>query len=140
VNCGDSAHVISRWLYLKRANRPGDVLEVLLSHVLENNRELVPYVVANGAGHYDAAWRSDGLQASGGIDAVPVDVLSRYNDVAQVDANPEGHVLMGRHRLVTLRGTLLDLQCAAGRLYDAGEFGQEAITRILDESSVSTRN
>ena len=78
------------------ADRAHDVLDRLLSHVLEAKAELVAHLIVDDAGDHDAAGIRQRLQARRDIDAVSENVVAIENDVADIDADAEFDALVGR--------------------------------------------
>ena len=66
------------------AHRPGDVLDLLLAHVLEREIELVAHLIAHDAADADAARLRQGFEAGRDVDPVAIDVLVVADDVAEV--------------------------------------------------------
>jgi len=60
---------------LHRLAPPGDVLDQLLAHILENVRELVADLVAHDPGDADPARFGQRLQPRRNVDAIAVDVV-----------------------------------------------------------------
>ena len=61
---------------IEYADRPGDVLDLLLAHVVEGEVELVAHLVAHDAADADPARLRQGFQPRRDIDAVAVDVVA----------------------------------------------------------------
>jgi hypothetical protein len=76
---------------------PGDVLDLVLAHVLEREGELVAHLVAHHVADADATRLRQGFQPSGNVDAVAEDVLPIDDDVAKIDADAEIDARFGRH-------------------------------------------
>ena len=69
------------------AHRPGDILNLLLAHVLEREGELVPHLIAHHAANADTARLRQGFEPSSDVDAVAEDVVPVDDDVAEIDAD-----------------------------------------------------
>jgi hypothetical protein len=67
------------------AHRPGDVLDLLLAHVLEREGELVAHLIAHHAADADPTRRRQGFEPSGDVDAIAKDVGRIDDDVAKID-------------------------------------------------------
>ena len=82
------------------ADRPIDVLQRLLAGILEGEIEPVADIVADRAGHRDAARLGDALDARRDVDAIAIDVVVLEDDVAEIDADAEldAAVLRARRR------------------------------------------
>src|SRR5713101_104981 len=71
------------------ANRPLDVLQGLLAHILESQVQPVAHVIADGSGDRDPARLGNALQPCRYVDTVAKDVLAFDNHVAKIDADAE---------------------------------------------------
>src|SRR4029077_15837712 len=70
-------------------HRSGNVLEALLSHVVEGEVETPGYVLLNTGGHTNTSRLGQTFQTGCNIHPVTKDVVVLYNNVALVNANPE---------------------------------------------------
>src|SRR5216684_8401680 len=123
--------------YPQHPHRLGDVLDRLWAEVLVAQRELVAQVLADGAGDTDAAGFGETLQARRHIDPVAVDLFALDHHVAEVDPDAEFHPALGWQRRVLGLERGLNLDGALDRIHDAGKLGEYAVTRRVDESSVT---
>src|SRR6516162_2712265 len=82
------------------AHRPGDVLDLLLAHVLERDGELVAHLIAYHPADADAARFGQGLKARCDVDAVTEDVVVVDDDVAEIDPDAEIDAPFGPHASV----------------------------------------
>jgi hypothetical protein len=112
--------------------RPGNVLDLLLALVFKGEVELVAYLVAHHPADADAAGLGKRLQPRGDIDAVAVDVALVDDDVADIDAHAKLDTPGGRASIAPGHVTL-DIDGAAYRINDAGEFDQHPIAGGLDD-------
>jgi hypothetical protein len=121
--------------HTERLNRLGDVLDPVLAHRLERQRELVAHLVINAPGDADAPRLGEALKARGDVHAVAVDVALLQHDVADVDADAEPDApVFGLARLA-LRHAVLDRDRALDRVDGAGELDQGAVARELDHAA-----
>jgi hypothetical protein len=90
-------------------------------------------LLVHGAGHEHAARVGERLQPGGDVDAVAVDSGVVVDDIAEVDADAKAHASMLGHGLIARGHHGLDLDRAFGGTDDAGEFGEDAITRGVDD-------
>ncbi len=126
--------------HAERADRPRDVLEVLLAHVLEAQVELAGDLVVDRRRHEDAAGGRDALQARRHVHAVAEQVGTLDHDLAEVDADPEQHPLRLGQRLVARLQRLLDLDGAAHAVDDAAELGEHRVARRVGDAAVVVRD
>ncbi len=115
-------------------DRPGDVLNFDLAHVIERNIELIAHLVAGCARDTDAARISQGLNPRGHVHPVAVDVVALNDHIAQIDADPEFDAPLLGHTGITLSHAALDRDGAFHRIDDAAEFDQGAIAHQLDDT------
>src|SRR6516225_5179166 len=111
------------------ADRPGDVLELLLAAILEAYVELAFYFAVHLLGNQDAARIGDPLKPDRNVDPVAVEVSVLPNDnVTKVepDAQPEGTAARGE--------MILYLDRTSHGSQGTCELGESAITRGLDKS------
>src|SRR5262245_35797751 len=109
-----------------RADRPGDVLELLLAPVLEANVQLTLDLAVDLAGDEDAARIGAAFKPRRDVDPIAVNVALFVNDhVAQIDADPQ---LKGA---LVRREAILNFQPAPYRSQRAGKFRKDAISGRL---------
>ena len=105
-------------------DRPGDVLDVLRTEILEGKAQLVEHLIAHHAADADPARLGQRLQARGDVDTVAEDVVPIDDDVADIDADAKVDPLFGRHTGIALGHATLHVDRAAHRIDDAGELEQ----------------
>src|SRR5258706_453863 len=71
------------------ADRPRDVLHLLLPEIVENHRELVADLIADRPRNAQAAGLRQGFQPRRHVDAVAENVVRLDDDVADIDADAE---------------------------------------------------
>ena len=86
-------------------NRSGNILKVLPSQFAESQIELILNLVQYLAGNANAAAICDAFEPRRNVDAVPKNIASIFDDVANVDTNPELNPLILRH-FETLRSAI----------------------------------
>src|SRR5690348_6119884 len=121
---GDGTHAIG-------AHWPCDVLDILLAEILERIRKLVANLVAHDTRDADAARLSQCLQPRSNVDAITVDVVAITDNVAEVDPDTEDDPLVLRGLSIAIDHSPLQLDGAADRVDDAGEFCQYAVAGCL---------
>ena len=117
------------------AYRPGDVLDLLLAHVLERDGELVAHLIAHHPADADAAWFSQGLKARRDVDTVTEDVVLVDHDVAEIDAYAEIYAPFGLDAGVALGHLALHLDRAANRIDHARKLAEQTVARRVDDAT-----
>jgi len=84
------------------------------------------------AGNANATAIRDAFEPRRNVGAAPKNIASIFDDVANVDTNPELNPLILRHLGVTLSHPALNLDRTAHRLHDTAELGQQPISSVLD--------
>ena len=116
----------------KHANRPHDVLDLLLADVVKANIETAMHLLAHRRRHADSAGLGQRFQTRRHVDTVARDVGAVDDDVADVDADAELDALVGRFRLIICVHCPLHVDCAVERRIRAGEFEQHPVAGGLD--------
>ena len=80
----------ARGLDRKSTNLARDVLQLLRAEIGERDAEIVVNLLANGSGDAYAVGRRERFEARGDVDAIPRNVVAVHDDVADVDADPQG--------------------------------------------------
>ena len=111
----------------KDANRPRDILELLLAQILEGDVEPALHVLLHAARHADPARLGQCLQPGRHVNSVAPHVAAVDDDVAEVDADPKLDALLRRRVGVALDHAALDFDGAADRVHDAREFHQHPV-------------
>ena len=122
---------------LEDADRPADVLDLLLAEILEGDVEPVADLVAHRGRHADAAGFRHDFEPRGDVDAVAEDVVVLDDDVAEVDADAEDEAPRRAACPVAPRHASLEVDGAAHRVDDALEFDQHAVAGGLDDAALA---
>ena len=117
-------------------HRARDVLDLLLTEIVETVGQLVLDLDADRRRDADTARLGERLEPCGDVDPVAVNVVVLDDDVAEVDADPERDAPVLRHTRVALGQALLHLDRALHRLDHARELDQRAIAHQLDDAAV----
>jgi hypothetical protein len=117
----------------KDAHRSGDVLDLLLSRIVEGEVELVADMVVHRPRHADPAGLGQGFEAGGDVDAVAVDVVVVADNVANIYADAKFDALIRRHLDIAFDHSALDIDGAANGVDDADEFHQHAVSGRLND-------
>jgi hypothetical protein len=118
------------------ANRPRDVLDALLPHVLEGVREPVADMVADGARDADAARRRQPFQPHRDVDALAVDVVAVGDHVAEIDPDAKPQAALLGEIQIAVGHRALNFGRTAHRIDHARKFRQHAVAGGLDDPAV----
>ena len=118
-----------------RPHWPGDVLDLLLAHVLKREIELVPHLLVRRRADADPARLGQRLQARGDVDAIAKDVVVYDDDVADIDTHAKFNPASGRHGGIAGSHFALHLDGAAHGVNHAREFNGEAVAGRLDDAT-----
>ena len=77
----------------------------------------------------------DALKPRRDVDTIPKNVLALYQDVPEIDPDPEQHSAVSRHPFVPLGHHLLHGHRALDRIDHRGKLKQHAVPRALHEAS-----
>src|ERR1700730_3467508 len=70
------------------------------------------------------------------VDAIPKQIVTLCNDIAEIDSDPEQNALLDRHLGVSPRHASLDRDGAAYRIHDTPKLDQKAIAGRLQDAAV----
>src|SRR5262249_5098106 len=115
---------------------PGDVLDALLSDVLERKGQPVPDLFIDGLRDADAVRLGQRLQPRGDVDAVAINVFGLGDNVSKVDADAQTDPFIVRDTLISAAHAALNLDRTLHRFDDARKLGQHPVARVLDDSAV----
>src|SRR5262245_4484391 len=121
-------------------NRPGNVLDGLLSQIVKAEAEFVLHLVVNHTRHHDAAGLGQGLKARRNIHAVAVNVVAIDNDVANVEADAELDSFFRRNVYIAIGHSALDVHRATHGINNAYKFDQHSVARRLHDASAMLGN
>jgi hypothetical protein len=116
-------------------DRPFDVLEPSFSDVLERHAQIVVDLLADVSGDADAVGRRERLETGGDVHAVPGNVAAIDDNVADVNADAEAKPGFDTPVGFECDHVALNVDAAFQRCGGAGELGQKAITRGLDQAA-----
>ena len=105
-----------RWPRRRRALRrqpvgshgPGDVLQVLLAHILEGEIELARQLIVRRGGDQHASRRTELLQAGRHVHAIAQQVLALDHHVAEMHPDAQDNPALGRHVALRRRKPFLE--------------------------------
>src|SRR5215471_15344690 len=118
------------------AHWPGDVLYLLLAHVLECEIEFVAHLIAHDPTDADPARLGQGFEPCCDVHSVSVDIAPVLDDVAEIDPDAQFKAAIWRHIGVSLRHFALYFNRATHRIDDAGKFEEQAVARSFDDATV----
>ena len=110
---------------------PGDILDLLVAEILEDEVELIPNLIPNDPAYADTPGLGQPFQPRRYIHPVSEDVLALGNYVAQVDPHAELDPSLWRGALIPLRHAVLHLYGAPDGIHDARKLRQEAVAGVL---------
>ena len=119
------------------ADRPVDVLELLVAAVGEDEVELVADMLAHRLRDGDAARPGNAFQPRRDIDAVAENVVALDDDIAKVDADAKLDAAVVGDIGVAARHAALDGGGAFDRVHDAWELNQYAVAGQFDDPALA---
>ena len=105
-------------------DRPRDVLDLPLAHILEREGEFIAYLVADDAADTNSARFRQGFEPCRDINAGALDVAPVLNDVAEIDSHAQFDATIRRHIGVSLGHRALYFDGAAYRVDDTAKLDQ----------------
>ncbi len=119
--------------YSVNADRPRNVLHLLLAHVLKAEAELVAHLIVNVARNANSARLGERLQPRRHVHAVAINIVVVADDIADIDSNAELDAAFGRYLGIALDHAALDVNGATHGVDDADKFHQHAVAGCLDD-------
>jgi hypothetical protein len=120
---------------LVRSRRPVNILDAVLAHIDEADRQLLADLFSHRGADADLARFGERLQPRRYIDAVAEDVAFVVDDVAEIDADAEADAFSLRPISVAVCHSLLKDDGTAQGVNDRGELDQDAIASGLEDAS-----
>ena len=114
-------------------DRPADVLQFFRAEILELELDLVHDLVVDDPRDIDAARLGQRFEPRRDIDAVAENIAALDDDVAEIDADPQGDAPLGRQGLVLLDDRIAQGRRAARCLDDALELAERQIAGLLEQ-------
>ena len=118
------------------ADRTVDVLQRPRSEIAERQAELVAHLLVHAGRQHDRTRLGQRLQARRDIHGVAEHVVVGVDDVAEMQADAEGLLPVGRLAGIALGHAPLQLDRRAHRLDGAAELGHHAVAHRLDDAAV----
>jgi hypothetical protein len=110
---------------------PGNVLYLLLAHILEDIIKPVAHLVTHDPAKADPAGLGERLQTRRDIHPMPEDVVLLNNDIAEIDPDAKRDALIFGRFGVALSYPPLQLDGTTHRIDYACKLGQEAVASVL---------
>jgi hypothetical protein len=114
-------------------HRSRNVLDLLLTQVLEREGEFVANLVADNAADANPAGLGSGFEPCRDINPVAVNISPVPDDVAEIDPHAEFNAAIRRYIGVSLGHSALHFDGAAHRVDDAGELDEQSVAGGLDD-------
>ena len=111
----------------KDAHRARNILDLVLTGILEADREPVANLVAHCSADVYTARICQALHLRGDRDAIAVDQIAIRNHITHIDRNTETNPRVGRHLRCVFRHCALNCDRAADGIDNAVELHQKAI-------------
>src|SRR6516165_410843 len=116
------------------SHRAGNVLEALLSNVVEREVKTPCYVLLYTGGHAYASGLGQSFQASRDVHPITEDVAVLHNDVALMNANTELDAFLGGDVRITLGHYALDLTRTPQSVDNTRKLDQQAVSGGFDDA------
>ncbi len=117
-------------------HRLGDVLHLLLAHVLIVIAELFPNGSAHCIGNTDSTGFSETLEPCRDVYTVAIDFVCVDNHITQIHPDSKLHLALIRYSRVAICEFLLDGRCATQCIDDSTEVSQDGVSRVMHYPSV----
>src|SRR5262245_40763710 len=101
---------------------------------MANEIELIPDLLVNGMGDPNGARLGESLEACCDVNAVPEDIMSLHDHVADIDAHTECNPPVFHLTDCKLLDAGLELHGSSDRLDRTRKLGQEAVAGVLDDA------
>ncbi|HWZ72506.1 MAG TPA: hypothetical protein VN326_13665 [Casimicrobiaceae bacterium] len=121
---------------MKYPNGPGDVLDRLLTHIVEGEIELVAHLVAHDPADADSTGFGQGFKPRCDIDAIAENVPVLYDDVAEIDADTNLDALIIGNAKVAHDHLALHLNGAPHGIDNASKLDQHPISGRLNDAAL----
>jgi hypothetical protein len=117
-------------------NGIGDVLECLLSEILEADVQPISYMIADCGRDGNATRRGNALDSGRNVDPVAVDVVFLNDNVAEIDTDAKFYAFFNRQVGIALTHPPLDLGGAGDRVHHARKLDEHAIAGQLHDAAL----
>jgi hypothetical protein len=114
-------------------HRLGDIPEASLSQILESVGQLAPDLVARRARNADSTGLGECFEACSDVDPVAKQIIALHNDVTDMQADAEAHLLFFGERF-------LHCDRASDGVYRAHKVGDDTIAGAAEDASAMARD
>jgi hypothetical protein len=121
-------------------DRPGDILQRLLTRVIDIERQLIARVSEDCPRDTYAAGFGDRIKSRRNVYVVSKDVMGLDDYVADIDAHTESNAAVFRITDCKFMNAGLELDRSSNRLDSARKLRQEPVTGILHYAAAVLRN
>src|SRR5262245_29097569 len=132
---GDRSWGLVGQMYAVNTDWPGNVFDGLLAHIVEFKSKFVLYLVVYDARDQDAAGIGQCFQPCCDVNAVPINVVTIDDNIANIDADPELNAIFRRDFAVAVKHATLNVDSAAHCVDDADKFYQHPVSSGLNNSA-----
>ena len=116
-------------------HRPGDVLDLLITQIVERNIHLAIGVTAHPRRDANSTRLRQSFKACSEVDAIAENVPILHDDIALMNADAKLYAPFGRHVGISYRHRTLHLSRAGHCLHNAWELDQHAVAGRLDDAA-----
>jgi hypothetical protein len=117
-----------------------NILQPLLTDILENHANLIAYLPKGVFGNANAARLSNTLQSGSNVHAVAKNITFLDDNVANMNANAEFDSLLWQYLLITVAHAVLYFRGATRGIYSTGKCNQDSIPCPLNNATAMLRN
>src|SRR5947209_6569231 len=125
---------------MRGPDRLRDILHLLRAEIDELDRQLRPNLVLNSTRDANPARLSKSFQPGGDINRIAEETVALNNDVADVQSDPEPHLLTGRPIRNPLGYALLHRDSTLHSIHRTGEIGEHAVARRVEDPTAMRGN
>src|SRR5207247_1929051 len=117
-------------------DRLGNVLDLVLTHWLKSEGELLADFLGDLARDADLTWFCQLLQSGCDIHPLAVAVAILDDHLAKINSDPDVDALIFRYSHIAFCHASLDRYCAFDRIHHARELGEYAVTHELEDAAM----
>jgi hypothetical protein len=114
-------------------DRLSDILHLLVAEIDEGNGQLGADLILHGTRDANRARLRKSLQAGRNIDGIAKKIVALHDDIADMDADAETHLLGGRSIRILLCDRLLNLDGTLHGVHSTGEVRDQAVARRIED-------
>jgi hypothetical protein len=112
----------------------------LFAGIIEGDVEFIAYLSVGIIGKANTTGFGDGLETSGNVDYVAKYVAGIFDDVADIDSDPELNALIRPYGHIAIGHATLNVAPTSHGSHNAGGLGDEAIAGFFDNVPTMRRN